>query len=122
MSEQRRDYLLFFEDIITALKKIEAYTAGITFDFFLENNMAVDAVIRNFEVIGEATKKIPLQIKQKYPEVEWKEASGFRDVLIHDYFGIDVEAVWETIQNNIPLFKRHIEDAFHAESQARKTP
>jgi len=62
--------------------------------------MVADAVIRNFEVIGEAIKNIPKEIQEKYTSVEWKEAAGFRDVLIHDYFGIDLEAVWDTIKIN----------------------
>ena len=70
--------------------------------------MAVDAVIRNLEVIGEATKNVSEEIKEKYPEVEWKEAAGFRNVLIHDYFGIDLEAVWDTIKKNLLPFKEHI--------------
>ena len=70
--------------------------------------MAVDAVIRNFEIIGEAVKRIPEEIKKEYADVEWKEAAGFRDVLIHDYFGIDLEAVWDTVRNNIPSFKKQV--------------
>jgi len=70
--------------------------------------MAIDAVIRNLEVIGEAVKKIPDGIKKKYPGVEWKEAAGFRDILIHDYFRVDLKGVWDTIKNNILSFKAHI--------------
>ena len=70
--------------------------------------MAVDAVIRNFEIIGEAVKRIPEEIKKEYADVEWKEAAGFRDVLIHDYFGIDLEAVRDTVRNNIPSFKKQV--------------
>ncbi|MCD6130170.1 MAG: DUF86 domain-containing protein [Deltaproteobacteria bacterium] len=96
MSKQRRDYILFIEDILTCIEKIERYTSNVSFEGFSRNNMAVDAVIRNFEAIGEAVKKIPNETKKKYTGVEWKEAAGFRDVLIHDYFGIDIEAVWDS--------------------------
>lgn len=82
MSKEKRDYILFLEDILDALEKIENYTKNLSFTEFADNDMAVDAVIRNFEVIGEATKNIPEEIKEKYPEVEWKEATGFRNVLI----------------------------------------
>jgi uncharacterized protein with HEPN domain len=70
--------------------------------------MLIDAVIRNFEIIGEAVKSIPIEIQMKYPDIEWKEASGFRNVLIHEYFGIDLEAIWDTINNDIPIFKDKI--------------
>ena len=108
MSKEKRDYVLFLEDILDALEKIENYTKNLSFTEFADNGMAVDAVIRNFELIGEATKNVPEEIKEKYPEVEWKEAAGFRDVLIHDYFGIDLEAIWDTIKKNLLSFKRHI--------------
>ena len=112
MSRESRDFLIYLEDIIDAIEKIEKYTQNIDFDKFSKNDMVIDAVIRNFEVIGEATKKIPAEIKEKYPEVEWKEAMGFRNVLIHDYFGIDIEAVWDTLQKNLPTFKKHILNVF----------
>ncbi len=70
MSKEKRDYILFLEDILDALKKIENYTKNLSFAEFANNGMAVDAVIRNFEVIGEATKNVPEEIKEKYPEVE----------------------------------------------------
>ena len=108
MSKKRRDFLLFLEDIMACIEKLEKFTQGLTFDQFSKNEMAVDAVIRNFEVIGEAVKKIPKELKQKYPDVEWNEASGFRDVLIHDYFGIDLEAVWDTLKKNVPAFKEKL--------------
>jgi len=108
MSPEERDHLLFLEDILEAIAKIERYTQGLSFETFRENDMAVDAVIRNFEVIGEAVRHIPDNIKERYPDVEWKEAAGFRNILIHDYFGIDVEAVWDTMKNNIPTFKKHV--------------
>jgi uncharacterized protein with HEPN domain len=108
MSKQRRDYILFIEDIVICIEKIERYTSNVSFEEFCGNDMAIDAVIRNFEIIGEAVKRVPKEIKQKYADVEWKEAAGFRDVLIHDYFGIDIEAVWDTLRNNIPSFKKEI--------------
>ena len=82
--------------------------------------MAVDAVIRNFETIGEAVKKIPKETKKKYAGVEWKEAAGFSVVLIHDYFGIDIEAVWDTVRNNIPPFKKQIEKVLESEKASKR--
>ncbi len=108
MSEHDRTYLLFIEDIVHCIDKIESYTGNLSFEDFSENDMTVDAVIRNFEIIGEAVKRIPEDIKLKYATVAWKEAAGFRDILIHEYFGIDLEAVWDTIRMNIPVFKEQI--------------
>ena len=82
--------------------------------------MAADAIIRNFEVIDEALKKIPEEIRKRHSDVEWKEAAGFRDVSIHDYFGIDLESVWDTVKNNIPSFKRHISKVFKSEKRTEK--
>jgi len=120
MSEQRRDYILFIEDILTCIEKIERYTSNVSFEEFCGNDMAVDAVIRNFEIIGEAVKKIPEEIRTKYADVEWKEAAGFRDVLIHDYFGIDLEAVWDTVRNNIPSFKKQVVKVLKSEKTSER--
>ena len=120
MSKKERDYTLFLEDIITAIEKIERYTKDLSHPDFRKNDMAVDAVIRNFEVIGEAAKSLPAKIKRKYPYVEWKEAMGFRDVLIHDYFGIDLEAVWDTVANNIPSFKENMLKVLESEQKVQK--
>ncbi|MGB2842093.1 MAG: DUF86 domain-containing protein [Halobacteriota archaeon] len=120
MSKQRRDYILFVEDILTCIEKIERYTSNISFEEFCGNDMAVDAVIRNFEIIGEAVKTIPEEIKKNYADVEWKEAAGFRDVLIHDYFGIDLEAVWDTVRNNIPSFKKQIVNVLKSEKASEE--
>ena len=68
--------------------------------------MAIDAVIRNFEVIGEATKMISEDLKQAYIEIPWKEMAGMRDKLIHDYLGVDVEVIWETVQQDIPVLEK----------------
>lgn len=108
MSGEGRDYIFFLEDILAAAAKIEKFTEGLSFEEFRNYEMAVDAVLRNLEVIGEAVKNIPDDLKNRHQEVEWKEAVGFRNVLAHDYFGIDLESVWDTLKKNIPVFKEHI--------------
>ena len=108
MSKKKRDYILFIEDIVSMIEKIERYTKGKSLKDFSKDEMAIDAVIRNFEIIGEAANNIPKEIQEKYPYVEWKRMIGFRNVLIHNYFGIDIESVWDTVMNNIPLLKEQI--------------
>ena len=113
--------MLFYilEDILDAIVRIEKYSAGLSFPDFAQSSLVIDAVIRNFEIIGEATRNVPKAIKEKYPGVEWKEAAGFRNVLIHDYFSVDVEAVWDTIQRNIPSLKRSVQRVIAAEESAK---
>ena len=115
MSKVRRNYLMYLEDILMAIRKIERYTRNLNFKVFSSDEMIIDAVIRNFEVIGEASAKIPKNIKERYPDVEWKEVIGFRNILIHDYFGVDVEAVWDTIQKNLPGFRKNIMNVVESE-------
>ena len=100
-----RDYKVFLEDILTAITNIEKYTAGLSLEKFRSDAKTRDAVVRNLEVIGEATKRIPDSIRQAYPDIEWKPAAAMRDFLIHEYPEVDVEAVWDTIKTDIPVFK-----------------
>ena len=115
MPDNSRRMLLFINDILKSLEKIEEYSAGLSFEELKENQMAVDAIIRNFEMIGEAVAHISDDIKEKYPAVEWKEARSFRNILTHHYFGIDITTVWDTIKTNLPEFKTHILDLYEKE-------
>ena len=71
--------------------------------------MVIDAVVRNLEIIGEAVKRLPEEIRKHYSDIPWKEIAGFRDVLIHDYFGIDTSVVWKTVVEDLPFLRKHIE-------------
>jgi len=115
MSEMR-DPLLFLEDIDEALSKIDRYTSGLTLNDLEKDEKTVDALIRNLEIIGEAVKNIPAEIREKYPDIEWKEAAALRDVLIHDYFGVDLESLWDTIKINLPDFGKKIRDVYQKQS------
>jgi uncharacterized protein with HEPN domain len=88
-----REYKAYLKDILDAMRKIENYTKDIAFDDFVADELIKDGVVRNLEVIGEAVKNIPEDVKDKKPEVEWKKIAGLRDILIHDYFGIDEDIV-----------------------------
>ncbi len=102
-----RDYKLYIEDILECIGKIKKYTRNLSFKQFSKNEKSIDAVIRNFEVIGEAARQLPQKIKVKYPEVEWKSLINFRNVIIHEYFGIDDEIMWDVIKTKLtPLEKK----------------
>ncbi|MBI1824226.1 MAG: DUF86 domain-containing protein [Nitrospirae bacterium] len=103
-----RDYKVSLEDILEASRKIEAYVNGIPQEAFGVDSKTLDAVIRNLEVIGEAIKKIPEEIRLKHPDVEWKKIASLRDILIHEYFGIDVEIIWDIIKNKLPLLEKQV--------------
>jgi uncharacterized protein with HEPN domain len=87
---------------------IENYTRNLSFEEFEKDRKTIDAVIRNFEIIGEASSKLPKEFREKYPEIPWKSIIGLRNVLIHDYFGVDVVAVWENIRQKLPELEQQI--------------
>ena len=104
-----RDYNLYLKDILSAMDSIETFVEGMSFDEFRTDDKTSSAVIRKFEIIGEATKNIPQGIKEKYPHIPWKEMAGFRDKLIHFYFGIKYDIVWNTIKLRLPELRNNIE-------------
>lgn len=93
---------LLIEDIIEAGHKILSYTSGLSFDDFKADSKTVDAVIRNFEVIGEAANRMPEEIKNAYPEIDWYRIRGFRNRIVHEYFGIDYSIVWLIKEDFLP--------------------
>ena len=92
------EVLDYLDDILDSVKKIERYTRGMTYEEFIEDPKTVDAVLRNFEVIGEAAKNVPDDIRHKYEDVPWSEMAGMRDKLIHGYATVELQIVWATIQ------------------------
>ncbi len=98
----KRNLKLFMKDIITASMDIQEFVFGMTYSEFLHDKKTTSAVIRQFEIIGEAVKNIPESIKQNHPEIPWKDISGMRDRLIHGYFGLDYQLVWDTIETKLP--------------------
>ena len=98
-----RDYQLYLQDIFTAMVAAQAFVEGMDFETFAADDKTSSAVIRKLEIIGEAVKNVPLEIRQQYPQVPWRDMAGMRDWLIHGYFGVDYSRVWLTVENRIPL-------------------
>ena len=107
---KKRNFNLFLVDILEAIGNIKEYTAGMGYEEFIQDKKTRDAVVRNLEIIGEASKNVPDDVKEKYPEVNWKAVTGMRDKLIHEYFGVSSMIVWETIQNDILIFEHQIKN------------
>src|SRR5574337_112992 len=101
-----RDWTFFVEDILESASKVLSYTQGMTLEHFRNNALVVDAVVRNLEIIGEAAKHLPDEAKTAMPDVEWSKAAAFRDVIAHDYFGLNIGIVWDVVENKIPGIAR----------------
>jgi len=97
----KRQVQVYIEDILESIAKIEEYTQTVTKDDFLENTQVQDAVLRRLEIIGEAVKNIPSEFRNKYPDIRWKNIAGMRDVLIHEYFGVNIDRAWKVVREDI---------------------
>lgn len=106
----KRDYRIYLDDILESIEKIEEYTKGKSWLDFANDTELQDAVLRRFEIIGEAIKHTPDEVKEKYPEIEWKKAAGARDIFAHEYFGVSLERVWSTVVKDLPKFRDQIKD------------
>ncbi|MFL5753308.1 MAG: DUF86 domain-containing protein [Bacteroidia bacterium] len=100
---------MYLEDMITSMNRILDYLNGYDYNGFLNDQKTIDAVTRNFEIIGEAANSIPQQVKINYPEVPWQAMYGLRNYASHEYFGLDLSTLWEIAQNSLPENKRQIE-------------
>ena len=97
----KRDNILLLQDMIESSSKILSYTKGFNLDKFLSDDKTADAVVRNFEIIGEAANRIDPDFKFENPQIDWRKLRGFRNRIVHDYFGIDYNIVWSIIENDI---------------------
>jgi len=107
---KERDFTDYIKDILISMQDVEEFTSGMTFEDFLQDKKTIKAVIRSLEVLGEAAKKIPDDIKARYPRIPWKRMAGMRDKLIHEYFGVDLEIVWNAAKKELPPVKSSIEE------------
>lgn len=101
----KREFIDYLNDIFDAIEKVERFTQGMDFAQFAADDKTVFAVVRSLEIIGEATKKVPKPIKNRYPAIPWQEMAGIRDKFIHEYFGVKLEVVWKTVQQDLPDLK-----------------
>jgi len=97
-----RDVNLFLEDMQMACEKVIRYVKDLKQKQFLKDEKTYDAVVRNLTIIGEAVKNVPQEIRELHPSIEWRKIAGFRDIAVHDYFGIDEDILWDIIRNEIP--------------------
>lgn len=104
-----RNPRLIFDDIEESIGRIHDYLGNDSLDDFSSNHLKIDAVLWNLEKIGEASKNVPEDIKQKYAFVEWRKITDFRNILAHEYFGIDIEIVWDIIKNKLPELLKSIQ-------------
>ena len=100
-----RDDVVYLRHIQDAINQIEVYVAGLDYETFMSSRLVQDGVIRQFEIIGEATKNLTEALKERHQDIPWKDIAGMRDKLIHQYFGVDLSAVWETVVYDLPPLK-----------------
>jgi uncharacterized protein with HEPN domain len=106
----KRDYSDSLRDILDAAEKAQRFVAGVTWQEFAENDEKTFAVIRALEVIGEAARAVPAEVRDRYPSIPWREVIGMRDKLIHQYFGVNLQRVWETVQSDLPALHDAVEE------------
>lgn len=103
-----RSSFTLLEDILQSADKVMSYTNGLTYDEFVSNSMIIDAVIRNIEIIGEATIRLPDDYKDRCQQIDWHKIRGLRNRIVHDYFGIDYDIIWSVKENFLPELIREI--------------
>jgi len=101
-----KEDLVYIDHIKLGILKIKNYMKGQNKELFLKNELIQDAVVRNFEIIGEASKNLSSEFKEKYPDIPWKDIAGMRDKLIHHYMGVDIDVVWKTVKEDIPFLEK----------------
>lgn len=103
-----RDLSEFLQDMLQGIDEIERFTQGVDFDDFQGNREKLLAVVKLLEIVGEAVKQIPNEIRMQYPQVAWRGVAGMRDILVHEYWKVDPNVVWATVQESLPILKRVI--------------
>lgn len=105
-----RDDKVYLKHILDAINQINEYVKDINYESFMAARLVQDGVVRQFEIIGEATKNLSDEFRTRHGDIQWKDMAGMRDKLIHQYFGVDMEAVWESVIEDIPALKKSVTD------------
>ena len=113
----KKDDTVFLRHILDAIELIEEYLRDKSYEEFKNNRMLQDAVIREIEIIGEATKNLSMDFRSKYPDIPWRQIAGMRNKLIHEYFGVDLDAVWDTATKDIPSLKEKLREIMEKEEK-----
>lgn len=112
----KRVYIDFLQDMLDNAKRASRFTSGMDFGSFSKDDKTVYAVIRAVEIIGEAARNVPQDVRSKYPQIPWRDVAGMRDKLIHQYFGINMEVVWQTLHEDVPMLIETLEDILKREN------
>ena len=112
-----REHVDYLQDIVDMMAKVEQFTTGMTFEEFMGDDKTIFAIVRALEIVGEATKHIPAAIRTRHPDLPWRNMAGMRDKLIHDYLDVDLDIVWKTATELIPLLKPQVAEVIEAESK-----
>lgn len=112
-----KDERVYLEHILEAIRRVEAYTENDK-EKFMEDTLVQDGVIRNLQTLAESTQKISDTIKEKHPEIEWRAIAGFRNIMVHDYLGVDLHRIWGVVENRIPKLKEEIKKILRETKQS----
>lgn len=113
----KRKFDLYLTDIVEAIGRVDEYTRDVDFDAFTKKKMAVDAVLRNLEIIGEAASQIPEEVKKKYVDIPWRDIQDFRIVVAHHYWSMNLERVWDIVQHKLSSLREQVSSILEKEKQ-----
>ncbi|MEW6067966.1 MAG: DUF86 domain-containing protein [Nitrospirota bacterium] len=117
MKKLKKDNLVYVDDILAAIEKIDRFCKDIKKEDFMKNELLMDAVVRNLEIIGEASSKLTTSFRKKHKEIEWRKIIGMRNRIIHAYDTVNFEIVWDAIYEDLPVLKRKLEEIVSSQSQ-----
>lgn len=113
----KRDVRFLLDDILSSIAKIQRYVGTMDQEQFLSDEKTTDAVVRNIEIIGEATRQLPIDFTEQYPAIPWHQMAGLRNRIVHEYFGLDLEIIWAIIEQHLPALQKQIQPLFDHLSQ-----